>query len=132
VFQEKQCDVGFNKKRRIAMSQQNEGLKCFTAGEALEMFRRVKLSGVTVVYSDGGEAYIGVTQEKVASGDPVTVMLKTTGKTFIMISEESLSAGAALYGAADGKVKDTASGTSMGTALEAASGDGEEIEVLPA
>jgi hypothetical protein len=39
--------------------------------------------------------------------------------------------GATLYGAVDGKVKDTASGTAQGTALEAATADGDIVEVLP-
>lgn len=115
------------------MSQQNEGLKTFVAGEALEAFRRVKLdtgSGSSVVYADGGDSFIGVTQEKVDSGDNVVVRLKTTGKTFKMVAEEAFAEGATLYGADDGKVKDTASGTAQGTALEEATADGDIVEVL--
>lgn len=116
------------------MSQQNEGLKTFLAAEALEAFRRVKLSsgsGDDVEYADAGEAAIGVTQEKVSSGDPVVVRLLTPGKTFKMVASEALDEGATVYAADDGKVSDTSTGTACGTALEAATADGDVIEVLP-
>jgi len=46
------------------MSQFNIGSKAFVAGEALEAYRRVKLStgsGTQVEYADAGDAFIGIT-----------------------------------------------------------------------
>lgn len=116
------------------MSQENLGAKAFTAGEDLEAYRRVKLSsgsGTQVEYADAGEDFIGVTAAKAVSGDFVTVNLKTAGRTFKVEAAETFSAGAALYGADDGKVKDTSEGNVIGTALEAcAGGDGEIVEAV--
>jgi len=115
------------------MVQFNEsGLKAFIAGENLEAFRRVKLSagsGTTVEYADAGEDFIGFTQDKVDSGEYVTVALRSAARTYPAIASEALSAGAVLYGADDGKVADSASGTAIGTALEAATADGDSIEI---
>jgi len=115
------------------MSQQNDGMKAFVAGEALEAFRRVKLSSSEVVYADQSDSdnYIGTTQEKVSDGDMVTVRLKGTGRTSKMVASEAVAEGASLYAADDGKVSDTASGNVIGKALEASTADGDVIEVLP-
>lgn len=115
------------------MSQQNElGAKAFTANEALEAFRRVKLdtgSGTAVVYADAGESFIGITQKKTACGSSVAVALAHAGRTYKLVASEALAVTAVLYGADDGKVKDTAGGhDTIGTALEAASADGSIIE----
>ena len=99
------------------MSQQIEnGLKTFMAGEALEAYRRVKLSagsGSQVEYADVNEPSIGITQVKVGSGEMVTVALRTTGRN-------------------DGKVQDTdpGAGTIRGVALEASTADGDIIEAI--
>ena len=117
------------------MSQQNHGgLKAFVADEDLEAYRRVKLttaSGTNVKYADAGEAYIGFTQKKVSSGERVTVALKNSGRTFIAIAKEAFAVGATLYGGDDGKVQDTSSGTAQATALEVATAENDEVEVLP-
>lgn len=115
------------------MSTQNEGIKTFTAGEALEAYRRVKLSsgsGTQVEYADAGDEFIGITQEKVDSGDPVAVRLRSAGKSFLAVAAEAFAVGATLYGGDDGKVQDTASGNAQGTALEAATAAGDIVEIL--
>jgi len=117
------------------MSQAAISPKTFTAGEALEAFRRVKLStgsGTQVEYADQSDSnnYIGVTLEKVASGKHVAVALKGNYRTFKVVASEALSAGAELYAADDGKVSDTVSGNAIGTALEAATADGDIIEAV--
>lgn len=109
--------------------QENLGNKGFVAGEALEAYRRVKLSSDTVVYADAGEAFIGVTTEKKASGEIINVALKGSGRTFKIEAGEAFASGAVLYGGNDGKVQDTASGTAQGTALEAAAAAEEIVEV---
>jgi len=118
------------------MSQQIEnGLKTFTAGEALEVYRRVKLSagsGSQVEYADVNESSIGITQVKVESGEMVTVALRTTGRTFKVTANEAMAAGASFYGGNDGKVQDTdpGAGTIRGVALEASTANGDIIEAI--
>jgi hypothetical protein len=115
------------------MSQENVGVKTFTATEALEAYRRVKLttsSGTAVEYADAGAEFIGITAHKVAIGEMVSVTLRSAARSYKAVAAEDLAVGAVLYGANDGKVQDTASGTAQGTALEAATADGDIIEIL--
>lgn len=117
------------------MSQENvSGIKSFTATTALLAFRRVKLtagSGSAVEYAGAGEAYIGITVADAAIGTAVGVALKTSARTFKAVAAEALAVGASLYGAANGKVQDTVAGSIQATALEAATADGDVIEILP-
>ena len=113
----------------------NEGKKTFTAGEALEAARRVKLSsgsGTQVEYADEADDYIGVTLKKVANEEAVAVALKRAYPGTVEITAAaSITAGATIYGADDGKVSEVSSSTDKyGKALEAASGDGAVIESL--
>lgn len=115
------------------MSQETLGPKTFTAGEALEAYRRVKLSsgsGVQVEYADEGEAFIGITAAKAASGEQVSVVPRSAARSYKVTAKEALAVGATLYGGDDGKVQDSADGTAQGTALEAATADGDIIEAL--
>ncbi|OGX06475.1 MAG: hypothetical protein A2Z88_03395 [Omnitrophica WOR_2 bacterium GWA2_47_8] len=115
------------------MSQENLGAKAFVAGEDLEAYRRVKLSagsGTQVEYADAGEGFIGITADKVSQGDFVTVNLKTRGRTFKVVADGVIAVGGSLYGAADGKVSATVSGSIQGTVLEAAAADLEVIEAV--
>jgi len=106
--------------------------KTFTAGEALEAERRVKLSAAkTVSYADAGEAAIGVTRDAVASGALVAVKLIAGGVgTFKVTAAGTFAVNATLYGAADGKVDDAVSGGAQFKALEAATADGGKVEAL--
>lgn len=117
------------------MSQYNEtGMKAFEADAAISLYARVKLD------SDGKVTTAGLTdkeigtamQEAFASGDVINVRLRTNSGTHKMIAIEALDAGATVYTEADGKVQDTAQATAfqVGTALEAATADGDVIEVL--
>jgi len=115
------------------MSQFNIGSKAFVAGEDLEAFRRVKLaggSGTQVVYADAGEAFIGFTAAKALSGEMVSVDLKTSGRTFKVVASGAIGVGGSFYGAADGKVSATVSGSIQGVVLEASASDGEIVEGL--
>lgn len=107
----------------------------FTAGEALLPKRRVKVeSGTTtdpveVVYADAGEQHIGVTgNESTADGAPVSVQPMNATGTYEGTASEAFARGAVLYGAADGKIADTSSGSAIGIALEAATADGDIVE----
>lgn len=112
------------------MSQENLGIKAFIAGEDLEAYRRVKLSSGKVVYADAGEEFIGVTAAAALNNESVSVVLRSASRTYKMTAAGPITQDAAIYGANDGKVDDAASGTAQGTALEAATGDGEIIECL--
>ena len=101
------------------MSQQRNSPVSFTAGEALEAFRRVKQSGATVVYADSGEKGIGTNQAYAASGASACIRLDTEG-TSKMTAAGAFSAGALLYPADDGKVDDAVAGKPLGRAVEAA------------
>lgn len=115
------------------MSQKAKSPITLIAGEDLAAFRRVKLSAErTVVYADqsDSDAYIGITEAAAVSGDPVAVALKGSAETKKAVASEALAVNAVLYAADDGKVSDTASGTRIGTALEAATADGDVIEIV--
>lgn len=112
----------------------NTGLKGFIAGEDLEAYRRVKLDSTgKAVYADAFDVSIGVTDDKVKSGETVTVRLHGFPGTRIFICLTSCAAGATLYGADDGKVDDTYAGTGLqeGVALEACTGANGQVEALP-
>jgi len=116
-------------------TQVEVGTKTFAATEALAAFRRVKLttsSGTAVEYADAGEEHIGVTQLAAAAGALVPVRLRTAEGTLKGVAASSFSAGAVLYGANDGKIDDASSGSSIGTAVNAATADGDVCEFIPA
>jgi hypothetical protein len=118
------------------MAQENEvGIKTFTAGEALEADRRVKLNaaGTAVVYAGVGDRMIGLTRDKAANGGQVEIKLRNFPGTRRMVAAAAIAAGARIYGAASGKIDDdsTTTGPCEGYALADASGDGSVIEVLP-
>jgi hypothetical protein len=109
----------------------NEGTKTFLCGEDLAANRRVKIeSGTTttppeVVYADAGEDYIGVTLYSGEDGEPIAVkMFNATGTFEVEVAVDSaIAVGTALYGAADGKLSDAASGSVQAYALETGEDD---------
>lgn len=112
------------------------GGRTFQAGEDLESYRRVKIeSGTTttppeVIYADAGEAAIGITMDSADDGEAVAVRLFTDSGTFIGMAADTFSVGATLYGAADGKISDTSSGSAIGVAAEAATAAGDIVEFV--
>ena len=115
------------------MSQQINGPTItLTAGEDLIAFRRVKISGSTVLYADAGDPGIGVVQAAVdySEDSNATIRLDNAG-TSKMMASGAISAGANVYPAADGKITATVNGRCIGKAIEAATTDGDIIEVLP-
>lgn len=113
-----------------------EGPVTFTAGEELAAHRRVKLkSGSTttpleVEYADAGEDFIGITMDNAEDGDLIAIAPLCREGTFLVTAAGTFSAMADIYGAADGKVDDTASGTAYFKALEAATAAGDIVEVI--
>lgn len=114
------------------MATQKNGLQTFTAGEALEQYRQVKLHSSTnqVVYADAGEAGIGFTTAAAASGASVTVRLIHTCGNHVGVAGEALAWGDAIYSGADGKLVNDVSGVQLGLCTLAADGDGDIIEFV--
>jgi hypothetical protein len=107
--------------------------KAFTAAGTIKQYARVTLgSGGTITEAGLAVKEIGTAMEPAVSGDTISVKLRTGSGTHKMIAIEALAIGATLYTEADGKVQDTAAATAfqLGTALEAATADGDIIEVL--
>lgn len=111
------------------------------AGAALEPYRRVNYGATPgeVVYATGlnGKKWIGVTLpgpdgDAIASGGPVTVALRSSGRTMKVACSEAVAANDELYATNDGKV--AAAGTKkIGIAADTATGaaDGSVIEMNP-
>ncbi|MEN6336089.1 MAG: hypothetical protein ABFE01_17690 [Phycisphaerales bacterium] len=112
------------------MSKQSDSPITMTTGEAIEAFRRVKISGSTVVYADAGEVGIGVGEAYAASGAALAIRTWCQGGTFKGVAAGAFSAGATIYGAADGKVDDTVVGSPIAYAIEAATADGDVVELV--
>jgi len=114
----------------------NEGPKTYTAYEALEAYRRVKIKSETttippeVQYADAGESYIGTTLAPAAAGERVVVLAPNDNGTRLVEAADSFSVGAVLYGANDGKVSDSASGSAQFMAIQAAGAGGDIVEAI--
>ncbi len=116
-----------------------DGIKTFYAGEALAAKCRVKIESGTVkdppevVYADAGEDHIGITEYAAADGDLVAVKLNNASGSMeaVCTIDSAIARGTSLYGAADGKVSDAASGSVMGIALQAGVSDDDIIEFQP-
>lgn len=117
------------------MSQnESSGIKAFTASAAIAKHARVKLASGKVATAGLAEKEIGTALEAAfADGDVIAVKLRNAPGTHKMIAAEALAEGAAVYTEAAGKVQDTAQATAylVGHAMEAATADGDIIEVLP-
>lgn len=109
----------------------------FTTGAAVSAKRLVKLSSNTVIHNTATytDKPLGVAEVAAASGDVVAVALLSADGTMEMTAGGVISYGADVYAAAAGKVTalPTAGGRyrKVGIALEAATADGDIIQVLP-
>lgn len=116
------------------MGQMVEGnTKSFlNGGTAIARGIRVKLSSGKLTAAGIGDRELGVMTARCEADEHGSVYLRTAAGTVQMVASKSITSGAAVYTAANGKVSD-AQGTgafAVGQALEAASGDGSIIEVL--
>jgi hypothetical protein len=116
--------------------QEDSGFKTFTASEAIAKYARVTLASTGRI-EDAGLAVkeIGTaTEEAFASGDRVTVKLRSAAGTHKMIAKEAMAIGALVYTEAGGKVQDTAEATAfmVGHVVDnvAPTADGDIVEVL--
>jgi len=117
----------------------NEGIN-FTAyngsGSDIPQYARLKFRGakvngcIDVDVCGVGDNCIGVAQVPIAAGAYGNCRFENAPGTQIGIAAEAISAGAQLYSAASGKVKDTTSVSTVmiGIALSDTSADGELIE----
>lgn len=107
--------------------------KAFTCGgTAIAANTRVKLSSGVLAAAGLTDKEIGITTRRIEADAVGDVLLRTANGTTRMIAADSFSAGAAVYTAASGKISDT-QGTGaflIGIALEAATADGDVVEVL--
>lgn len=116
------------------MSQTHSGNMTFTAGAAIAANLRVKLSSGKLAVAGVADKELGtLLGATFADLDLGTVSLRNEPGTKKMVAAGAIALGADVYTAASGKVNDTAASTSylLGTALEAATADGDVIEVLP-
>ena len=107
-----------------------EAPRAYTAGEALAKRRLVKLSGSTIIYADAGDEFIAVTEYAIANAAKGSCRGKQANGTFELTAAAAITAGKAIYPAADGKVSMVPTGKSIGFALEAATADGDLIEAV--
>ena len=115
------------------MSQYVESpCRSFTAGGAIAQHLRVKLSAGKLAAAGVGDQSIGTMEEaSFADGDYRPVRLRTAQGTKKMVAAGAVTAGAQVFAAAGGKIDDTPNPFPEGIALEAATADGDVIEVLP-
>lgn len=114
------------------MSQQQESPLSMLAGEDLAVFRFVKINGTAreLVYADAADLGIGVTQAAVDDTYAVAVREVHNGGSFKVTAAAAFAVGDYLYHAADGKVSAVPAGPRIGRALEAATADGDVVEMV--
>jgi hypothetical protein len=111
-------------------------VRTFTTGTvALAAYVRVKQhTDGTLLVAGAGERAIGITLAPSAIGALASVRLLNGYGTSFMLCSAATAAYAAVYGVAAGKIDDavaaTNAGAPLGFALEAATADGDVIEVL--
>jgi hypothetical protein len=107
------------------------GVKTFTSGTTHARGLRVILSSSVTAAAGALDRELGtILSAVVVSGDPAAVMLRSKQGTCEFVAAGVVAVGDRVYGAASGKVSTTANSNPIGTALTAAAGDGEIIEVL--
>ncbi len=95
-------------------------------------YLRVKMSGGYLAAAAATDNEIGTLEEAIlTAGDYGSVVPRAIGGTRYMIAAGAFSQYAAIYGAAGGKVDDVTNENYVGIALQAATADGDNIEVLP-
>jgi len=108
--------------------------RTFPASGAIAQHLRVILSSGVLAVADETDKELGTAEYGVLAGDELgTVRLRNAPGTKIGVAAGAIAAGADVYTAAGGKYDDTqATGAFYaGTALTAATADGDLIEILP-
>lgn len=119
------------------MSQSSDsGMLSHEAGGAIGPYLRVKISAGKLAVAGLGTTNepveLGSTtnREAFASGDIISIASRNKQGSVELTAAGVIAAGAAVYGAASGKVSTTASGNAIGVAKTAAGADGDVIEVI--
>lgn len=115
----------------MATSTNESGFRAFQAtAVAIEQFVRVTVDSNGLISVAGeSDLGVGVTMEPVAASGYGTVKLWTAPGTFHVQAASAITRGAQLYGAASGEVDDTGTYKLRLVALEAATAQGDVIEV---
>lgn len=100
-----------------------------TAAGAVAAYLRVKTPGA-VAAAGALDQSIGTMNTDCLAAGPCSVRARTATGTRKMVAAAAISAGAYVYGAASGKVSSVGNGNIEGIAREAATADGDVIEVL--
>ena len=112
----------------------NGNYKSFPAAAAIGKHLRVKLNGSGKLAVAGATDFdIGTLRDPATFADePVAVRLVSANGTVTVVAAGAIAENAVVYGAAAGKVNDVQATDSFqfGIALEAATADGDVIEVL--
>lgn len=114
-----------------ATSQNTTGSRTFNAtGSLIPFGARVKVdSAGQISVASASEAMVGVTHEAVAASGWGTVRMLSAPGTFLMLASGAITRGAQVYPAASGKIAGTGTTPLLMVALEAATADGDVIEV---
>lgn len=108
----------------------NPGITIKVTSVPIAARRLITVGGVVTGVSTTQD-WVGVTQEARAVGEYVPVRMTKAG-TVVCTAAGAISAGNVVYKAASGKVGTASTGSiRFGIALEDASGDGVEVNVLP-
>jgi len=106
--------------------------RSFQAGTTIEQFARVKLSAGKLAVCDADELGIGtIERQALAANEWCPVRLWNAQGTRKIVAGGPITQYAEVYGAASGRADDTPSMARLGIALDAASGAGSIIELLP-
>jgi hypothetical protein len=100
-----------------------------TAAGAVASYLRVKTPGAVAVAGALDQSFGTMDRDCLAAG-PCSVRIKTAQGTRKMVAAVAITAGNPVYGAASGKVSSVANGNLEGYAMDAATADGDVIEVL--
>ena len=107
-------------------------VRTFPNNAALGQYTRVTLSSGYLAAAAAANDEIGVMEDATFSTDSFgSVRLTRSLDTVKMIASGAITQYADVYRAASGKISATPNGKRVGIAMEAASGDGSIIEVLP-
>ena len=99
-----------------------------TAAGAVAQFLRVKTAGA-IATAGALDQSLGTMELPCTAAGPCSVRLKTAEGTRKMVAAAAISKNAYVYGAAGGKISSVANGNIEGIAKEAATADGDVIEV---
>ncbi len=100
-----------------------------TAAGAVASYLRVKTPGAVAAAGALEQSFGTMDRDCLAAG-PCTVRVKTANGTRKMVAGTAIAAGGLVYGAAAGKVSAVVNANLEGIAMEAASVDGDVIEVM--